>query len=300
MEPTADFSFVMKVQFRERDLNLVGFYVVLASVEKAAVYKCAAVVNFFSESFTQKFSLTSSWVRFLDLVADEYSDLGTRDLKEYSESIRDLYQEYLPERMARMLKIVLDITDPNVQKVMMDELIKEDLHSVLPGGNIAVECTWETLGQEEKKEKKKQKEPSRQEVPSPSDGGAMEPMRTITTLSVEPEIDPVNGVSAWQLKVGDEVDIIVNRRRNLRGNGKILSMFSPRPGSDNLVITMELSTDLRGQMMVNRGMMLKSGKVKATLFQGRLTSELFFYLILAFSALIFVLFIIALGLIMTG
>ena len=297
MRSSKDLSFIVKVQFSDRANNLLGFLFILVSMKEMAVTKCEVVVNYFSDYFLRQFSLTTPWVRFLERIGEEYADISESLLRDYSDRVKSIYRLYSIDRLSRMAEIIRDISDPNLKKIMMVDLIKEDLHQVLPGEELVVEFSSEIVGVDKADDSGGDTGASSTEgadVSRGTDDDDIEPH--ITTVSVEPLIDPIEGTSVADLKIGDVVSVVVDRRRSWNSEGRVISLFSPGSGSDRIVVKLELSEEMWGQMLLSRSMLVQTGGQDGRPPLFRISRDVFIYLTIALlSILVIVLFILLLA-----
>lgn len=299
MRSNDDLSFIVKVQFSDRANNLLGFLFILVSMKEMAVTKCEVVVNYFSNYFLKQFSLTTPWVRFLERIGEEYADISESLLRDYSDRVKTIYRLYDIDRLSRMAEIIRDISDPNLKKIMMIDLIKEDLQQVLPGEELVVEFSSEIVGQDsagdssgETGSKNGAPLTESADVSGGVDDDDIQPH--ITTVSVEPLIDPIEGTSVGELKIGDVVGVVVDRRRSWNSEGRVISLFSPGSGSDRIVVKLELSEEMWGQMLLSRNMMVQTGEQDGRPPLFRISRDVIIYLTIALLSILVIILLILL------
>jgi len=234
MIDTDDTSFVIKVKFEEKTQNMVGFMLLLFSAKDMALVKSDIVVNYYTEMYVRQFNIFAKWVTFLERIGDAKSDVTESFLEDFCEQMKVVYRLYPRERIAKLAEIVLDVTDTNLKKVMMSDILKEDLDKVFVRGELNVEFAMEVIGkkkeeaagdtgtpQEEAGVKKQQDSPGGFELTAQEQGQEAAP-----TVSVDPVIDPIDGVPSSGLKIGDVVTIITGQVNDLSPEAKVISLFT--------------------------------------------------------------------------
>lgn len=255
-------SFVVKVKFEEKTQNMVGFLLLLFSAKDMALVKCDIVVNYYTEMYVRQFNIFAKWVTFLERIGDAKSDVTESFLEDFAEQMKVVFRLYPRERIAKLAEIVLDVTDPNLKKVMMTDILKEDLEKVFVRGELNVEFAMEVIGKKKEDEETGTPQEAAGTEQRPDSPGGFEltaqqqGQEAAPTVSVEPVIDPIDGVPSSEMKIGDVVNIITGQVNDLSPEAKVISLFTAAD-SDRIVVQLELSNELKGQMILSKNMLVK-------------------------------------------
>lgn len=288
MGGTGDYSFIIKVKFEEETRNLVGFFMVLGSAKEQVIMKCDVVVNYYTERFANKINLITPWASFLERIAEQNELIAELMLKDFADSIRARFESFGPDRVGKLAEIVCEVSDMNLKRVMMNDFLMEDLMFVFPKGEPSVDFVTEIIGVDEEGEEEPDAEGEEGEEGEDEETGPVEG-DGVTTIAVEPVVDPVDGLPANKLSLHDVVTVTIDRQDRVQAT--VLSAFPTQKGADRWVVKVAIDDDTWGQMVVSKNTMIR---VERGPEEEKKPTDMIFYIVLGVVVIIVIIFLIML------
>ncbi|MDP7421104.1 MAG: hypothetical protein QGH40_04460, partial [bacterium] len=164
MSSNDSFMFIIKARFEERKRSLLGFLIIIGDSSKQRVYKCVALVKYFTEKFYQKIDMLGTWEDFLDLLQVEQEKVNELFLTDFTKKLETQFEAYSLERVDRLVGIIGDDANIELKAVLLNELLMEDLTTIFPASDLSVEILSEVAFNKSKKKKSRSALPEREDV----------------------------------------------------------------------------------------------------------------------------------------